>query len=176
MTYIIFLADHRWRPIRSSRVVLLKKCVILKAIAYHIKPHEKESLILANEKKHDLTLISNELNYQTIVFSAGKETVIVSENDRLDRGMLEELWLHGVKRIITRSSCTDHIDLQVATRMGFKIAHVPQSILSRKGISQAIIDNLDAWEQGHCVGEACACDKVRQLDSKKKVERKICRI
>lgn len=177
MTDIIFLADRRRRKSRPCLVVLLKKWVILKAIAYHIEPHEKESLILANEKKHDLTLISNDLNDQTVVFSAGKETVIVSVQDELDQAMLEELWLHGVKRIITRSTTTDHIDLKVATRMGFKIAHVPQAmLLTSNGISKAIIDHLDAWEQGHCLGEACACDKVRRLDSKKKVERSICRI
>lgn len=140
----------------------------MKAIAYHIQPHERESLILANGKKHDLTLISNGLNYQTVVFSAGKETVIVSSMDVLDQAMLEELWLHGVKRIITRSFQIDHIDLTTARRMGFHVANIPQQKLSMDEISNTVICNLDFWESGECVGEACCCNKVHQLDQKKK--------
>lgn len=148
----------------------------MKAIAYHIRPYEKESLILANGKKHDLTLISNELNDQTVVYTAGKETVIVSVYDRLDKHMLEELWLHGVKRIITRSAEIDHIDLTVATRMGFKIANVPEAGDSIDTISCSVIRNLDLWEEGKCVGESCCCNKVHELNPKKKVDLNTCRI
>ena len=39
----------------------------MKAIAYNIKPEEKEWLIVANYKKHDITIIANSLNEFTII-------------------------------------------------------------------------------------------------------------
>src|SRR5690606_17743666 len=97
----------------------------MKAIAYSIKPQEKECLALANGKKHDLTLISNELNERTVSYALGKEAVIVSSYDIVDRKMLWELKHAGVTKIITRSKATTHIDLKEATRMDFKVANVP---------------------------------------------------
>lgn len=141
----------------------------MKAIAYSIKPYEKESLILANGKKHDLTLISNELNDKTILYAIGKEAVIVSQLDLLDAPILQELWQKSVKYIIVRSKETSRIDLTVATRIGFKIANVPGSDQSVDAISRSIIRNLNAWENGKCVGSACCCEKVYDLASKKKV-------
>ena len=141
----------------------------MKAIAYSIKPYEKESLILANGKKHDLTLISNELNDKTILFAAGKEAVIVSDSDLLEIPLLQELWHKGVKFIIIRSRETARIDLTAATRIGFKIANVPGKDQSVDATSRSIIRNLNAWEKGKCVGSACCCDKVYDLASKKKV-------
>lgn len=162
MIEITFLADRHVDLSGFHGLVLLEITVIVKAIAYHIQAHEKESLVLANGKRHDLTLISNGLNYQTVVYTAGKETVIVTEYDRLDRAMLEELWLHGVKRIITRSRSTAHIDLEVAHRMGYHVANLPASAQSMDEISAAIIRSLDCWSQGQCVGEGCRCGKVNQ--------------
>src|SRR5690606_11207705 len=88
----------------------------MKAIAYNIKPEEKECLAIANGKRHDLTLISNELNARTVSYALGKEAVIISPYDILDREMLWELKHAGVTKIITRSKITTHIDLGEATR------------------------------------------------------------
>lgn len=139
----------------------------MKAIAYSIKPQEKASLALANDKKHDLTLISNELNANTVAYAKGKETVIVSVYDILDYEMLEQLKNVGVNKIITRSAITTHIDLKTATRMGFKIANVPHSDQSIENIAKQTIHNLNAWDQGKCVGNACCCQKICALDKKK---------
>ena len=141
----------------------------MKAIAYSIKPYEKESLILANGKKHDLTLISNELNEKTMLYAIGKEAVLVAHTDHLTTAILQELWQKGVKYIIIRSKETTCIDLTVATRIGFKIANVPGQDQSIDAISLSVIRNLNVWEKGKCVGSACCCDKVYDLASKKKV-------
>lgn len=143
----------------------------MKAIAFSIKPHEKESLILSNGKRHDLTLISNELNMRTVVYAAGKEAVIISSYDLLDEILLEELRRLGVTRIITRSKETTHIDLREATRKGFKIANVPYEDQSVENISKSIIRNLNSWGKGKCVGASCCCDKVHDLEIKKKIQR-----
>lgn len=143
----------------------------MKAIAFSVKPHEKESLVLTNGKKHDLTLISNELNVRTVVYAAGKEAVIISSYDILDVAMLEKLQHHGITRIITRSKETTHIDLIAATRMGFKIANVPYEDQTVGNIAKSVIRNLNAWGNGKCVGASCCCDKVRDLEPKKKINR-----
>ena len=139
----------------------------MKAIAYSIKPHEKECLALANGKKHDLTLISNELNECTVSYAMGKETIIVSSYDILDRKMLWELRNVGVHNIMTRSEATTHIDLKEATRMGFKVANVPGADQSTENVARQVIRNLNAWETGKCVGKACCCQKVCNIDKKK---------
>ncbi|WP_262246598.1 lactate dehydrogenase [Parapedobacter soli] len=139
----------------------------MKAIAYNIKPEEKECLAIANGKRHDLTLISNELNARTVSYALGKEAVIISPYDILDREMLWELKHAGVTKIITRSKITTHIDLGEATRMDFKIANVPDEDQSVPNLAKQTIRNLNAWGAGKCVGEACCCQKVCEMDKKK---------
>lgn len=139
----------------------------MKAIAYSIKPQEKERLALANGKKHDLTLISNELNERTVSYAVGKEAVIVSAYDIVDRKMLWELKQAGITKIITRSQATTHIDLKEATRMDFKVANVPDADQSIENIARQTIRNLNAWDAGKCVGKACCCQKVCKIDKKK---------
>lgn len=140
---------------------------MMKAIAYSIKTQEKESLTLTNDKKHSLTFISNDLNERTLVYATGKEVVIISPYDILDRKMLIELKRHGISFIITRSVETAHIDLSEATRLGFKIANVPSEHQTVDDVSRAVIRNLDAWGTGKCVGKACCCQKVSVIDKKK---------
>ncbi len=139
----------------------------MKAIAYSIKPQEKEHLALANGKKHDLTLISNELNHRTVSYAQGKEVVIVSAYDILDHEMLWELKNIGITKLVTRSKTTTHIDLKAATRLGFKIANAPEEEHSVESIAKQTIRNLNAWGEGKCVGKACCCQNVCAIDKKK---------
>ena len=132
----------------------------MKAIAYSIKSQEKELLAIANGKRHDLTLISNGLDKWTVSYAQGKEVVIVSSYDILDRAMLWELKNVGVKNIITRSKNTTHIDLKEAVRLGLKIANAPDEDQSAESIARQTIQNLNAWEAGRCVGGACCCKRV----------------
>lgn len=129
----------------------------MKAIAYSIKSHEKESLVLANGKKHDLTLISNELNLKTVSYAVGKQAVIISSYDILDEHVLRELRHIGITNIITRSVTTTHIDLNIAMQFGFKIANIANSKPELDCISKTIIDNLNNWEIGNCLHENCCC-------------------
>lgn len=97
----------------------------MKAIAYSIKTCEKEVLIKANKKKHDITLISNRLTIDTISYAKGKDAVLVFSSDDLSAPVLQELKESGVKYIVTRSTGTDHIDLVEAARLGIKVASIP---------------------------------------------------
>ena len=97
----------------------------MKAVAYSIKPFEKEYLAKANSKKHDITLISNALGPDTAIYAQGKDAVIVFTNDDVSAGVIEQLAGFGVKFIVTRSAGTDHIDQAAAAAKGIKIANVP---------------------------------------------------
>ncbi|PTQ98215.1 D-lactate dehydrogenase [Mucilaginibacter yixingensis] len=97
----------------------------MKVVAYSIKPFEKEYLIKANQKKHDITLISNRLTPETVGFAEGKDAVIVFTNDDVSAPVIQELNKLGVRFIATRSAGTDHIDKQAAALHGIKLASVP---------------------------------------------------
>ncbi len=131
----------------------------MKAIAYNIKPHEKECLVLANYKKHDITIIANSLSLETLSFALGKEVLIVFNEDVLDRNLVLGLKELGVKYIATSSQAVNHIDLSAAKEAGFKVSNVPFKdnefdVMARMN---QIVRNLDNWAAGKCVGKACCC-------------------
>jgi D-lactate dehydrogenase len=97
----------------------------MKVVAYSIKPFEKEYLAIANQKKHDITLISNALSLDTASYAAGKEAVIVVTNDDVSAKVIDKLALLGIKYIVTRSTGTDQIDKAAAARHGIKWSNVP---------------------------------------------------
>ncbi len=97
----------------------------MKAVAFGIKTCEKEPLVRANSKKHDITLISNRLTLDTVSYADGKEAVLVFSSDDLSAAVLQKLSELGVKYICTRSTGTDHIDLPEAARLGLMLANIP---------------------------------------------------
>ncbi|HMR18296.1 MAG TPA: lactate dehydrogenase [Sphingobacterium sp.] len=129
----------------------------MKVVAYNIKEFEKEQLALANAKVHDLTLISNELNFRTLHYSIGKEVVIISERDKVGCALLDALYDVGVKKIITRSVTVDHIDIEYASKIGVHVANIPSEHQSSKNIAARTIMNLNNWGNGDCLGDACQC-------------------
>ena len=131
----------------------------MKAIAYNIKPVEKEWLVLANYKKHDITIIANSLTIDTLSFSAGKEVLLIFNHDDLDAQMIDGLRSLGVRYIATSSVETGHLDLPAAGRAGMKVANVPllDENQDPKLRMEQVIKNLDQWAAGKCVGKACCC-------------------
>jgi D-lactate dehydrogenase len=97
----------------------------MKAVAYSIKPFEKEYLAKSNGKKHDITLISNRLGPDTVIYAQGKNAIIVFTNDDVSAPVIEQLAALGIKFIVTRSAGTDHIDQAAAAAFGIKVANVP---------------------------------------------------
>lgn len=131
----------------------------MKAIAYNINPKEKELLILANYKKHDITIIANSLTVDTLNFAAGKEALIVFNQDPLDAVIIAGLRSNGIKYIATSSFDYDHIDRNAANLAGLKIANVPFKDGGELENMRQVIANLDNWAAGKCVGKACCCQK-----------------
>ncbi|MBS7563319.1 2-hydroxyacid dehydrogenase [Mucilaginibacter sp. Bleaf8] len=97
----------------------------MKVVAYSIKSFEKEFLAKANQKKHDITLISNPLGPETAFYAEGKDAVVVFTNDNVSAPVVHQLADMGIKYIATRSAGTDHIDKQAAAERGIKLANVP---------------------------------------------------
>lgn len=97
----------------------------MKAVAYSIKPFEKEFLAKANQKKHDITLISNSLSPETAIYAEGKDAIIVFTNDDVSESVINQLASSGIKYIVTRSAGTDHIDKEAAAKHNIKLSNVP---------------------------------------------------
>lgn len=97
----------------------------MKVVAYSIKNFEKELLAKANQKKHDITLISNPLNLQTALYAKGKDAVLVFPTDDVSVAVIEQLAAMGIRHIATRSVETDHIDREAAAEHQIKLANVP---------------------------------------------------
>lgn len=129
----------------------------MKAIAYNIGPKEKEWLILANYKKHDITIISNSLTLDTLPFANGKEALIIFNEDPLDAPIIMGLKALGVKYLATSSFEYTHIDLLAAKEAGLKIANIPFKDGGDLANMHQVIKNLDNWADGNCVGDACCC-------------------
>lgn len=163
MTNIIYLLDAVHPEVASKNLFLFlvkyESKNLMKAVVYNIKENERELLALANAKEHDLTLISNPLSLGTIHYSIGKEAVVVSADDILDRAILDHLRKAGVQKIVTRSLTTDHIDLYHAQFLGMQIANTPFPDRTPKGIAEQTIRHLNLWGSGRCVGAACCCKK-----------------
>lgn len=104
----------------------------MKAVAYSIKPFEREFLAIANQKKHEITLISNSLGPDTVIYAKGKEAVIVFPSDDVSADVIDELAKIGIKYILTRSTGTDHIDKTAAEKQHIQVfniaAYSPQAI------------------------------------------------
>ena len=129
----------------------------MKAIAYNIKPNEKELLILANHKKHDITIIANSLNAETLPFAQGKEALILFNEDPLDAKLIAGLQAVGIKYIATSSFETKHIDVKATGKAGLKLANVPFKDGTELKSMEQVIKNLDNWAMGKCVGSSCCC-------------------
>lgn len=129
----------------------------MKVVAYNIQEFEKESLAKANAKVHDLTLISNPLDSSTIQYAEGKEVIIVSDRDILDKSILDLLASIGVKKIISRSVALHHVDTGYAGELQLHLANTPLEDDSLASIAQQTIANLNNWAKGECLGIACNC-------------------
>ena len=145
----------------------------MKAVAYSIQSFEKEPLAKANNKKHDITLISNALSAATAIYAQGKEAVIVVTNDDVSEKVIQLLAGFGIKYIATRSAATDHINKVAAASYGIKVANVPgypaqgqtnaatgRAFLTNEAlqlVADQTIKNLDLWQQGKCTGKARCC-------------------
>lgn len=139
----------------------------MRVVAYSIKSSEKEPLAIANRKKHEITLISNALTEETVVYAEGKEAVIVFIEDEVSAKVVNRLADLGIRYIATRSTSIEHIDREAAVNRNIRIANVPAELLqegTEEELSMALasetILNLDKWQNQRCLGSACVCSRA----------------
>ena len=124
----------------------------MKAVAYSIKPFEKEFLAKANQKKHEITLISNPLNIETAIYAEGKDAIIVFTNDDVSATVIDKLAELGVKYIVTRSVGTDHIDKEAAAKYAIKLSNVPSyspQAIAEHAVALAMVLNRKLIKADH---------------------------
>ena len=84
----------------------------MKAVAYSVQAFEKEYFAKANNKKHDITLIANPLDMDTIHYARGKGAVIMPKSYTAPDEVLQTLHSMGISYIITRNTITKTTGLQ----------------------------------------------------------------
>lgn len=87
---------------------------------------ERQYLIDANNRRHELNFIQPELDEKTAVLAKDSEAVIIFVNDRADAPVLEELHRLGVKYLALRMAGFNNVDLEKAHELGIKVANVPE--------------------------------------------------
>jgi len=76
--------------------------------------------------KHQLYLSDTRLTAETAALAQGSDAVCIFVNDDGTAPVLEKLKKAGVKYLALRSAGFNHVDLNAACRLGFKVARVPE--------------------------------------------------
>jgi len=97
----------------------------MKAAVYSTKNFEVPFLKKFNDSKHELEFVYEPLSENNIGRVSGKDAIISFPNDNMSASILDKLHEEGIQHIATRSAGTDHIDLEHAQSLGFKVASVP---------------------------------------------------
>lgn len=94
-------------------------------VIYSARKFEKDSLEKALGK-HKLRMLDTRLTPDTASLAQGSDAVIIFVNDNASAVVLRKLQEVGVKYIALRSAGFNHVDLNEATRLGLKVARVPE--------------------------------------------------
>jgi len=87
---------------------------------------ERQYLIDANNRRHELNFIQAELDEKTATLAKDSEAVIIFVNDRADAPVLEVLHRVGVRLLALRMAGFNNVDLEKAQELGIKVANVPE--------------------------------------------------
>lgn len=123
----------------------------MKVTAYSIAPSEKELLAKANQKKHEITLIANELSLETSGFAQGKDAVIVYK-DQITTAMLEDLSRLGIRFILIPAGALNTDIKQTAARLNIKLA---SALSGSPEAAACVVQSLDLYEANKCLGKSC---------------------
>lgn len=109
----------------------------MKLICYGVRKVEKEFFEKLNKYNYELTLVEELLNDKNIDLIKGHEGVMLRANCPANKENLEKMKSYGVKYLLTRTVGYNHIDLDIAKELGFKVARVPK--YSPNAISELVI-------------------------------------
>ena len=97
----------------------------MKAIVYSAKPFEIDLLEKANSRAFEFKYVKAQLCTGTAGYAAGYDAAIVFVSDQVTAQIISIFSKIGVKLIITRSTGTDHIDLDAAKKQNMEVRNVP---------------------------------------------------
>ncbi|EFF41629.1 NAD(P)-dependent oxidoreductase [Mycoplasmopsis alligatoris] len=98
----------------------------MKIVTFRVRQVEEAIFDKVNSKfGHELKYYPHGLDSSNVELVKGYECLIVRANDNLDASLLQTIWDYGVRYLLTRTVATNHIDLEAAHKIGFKMARVP---------------------------------------------------
>ncbi|MBT8194546.1 MAG: 2-hydroxyacid dehydrogenase [Acidimicrobiia bacterium] len=98
----------------------------MRVAVYSSHPYDETYLSRANEAAgHDLVFLESRLKSRTAKLADGFDAVCAFVNDDLSEPVLEALNGFGIRHIALRSAGFNHVDLEMAGRLGFTVARVP---------------------------------------------------
>lgn len=109
----------------------------MKLICFGVRKVEKDFFNKLNKFGYELTLVEELLNDNNIDLIKGHQAVMLRANCPANRTNLEKMKAFGVEYLLTRTVGYNHIDLDAAHELGFKMARVPR--YSPNAVSELVI-------------------------------------
>lgn len=94
-------------------------------VIYSTHKFEKEYILKANSSKHNLKLLDVALTNETAYLAKGAKAVSIFVNDDASAPVLEKLSEADIRFLVLRSAGYNHVNLEKAKQLGFRIARVP---------------------------------------------------
>lgn len=99
----------------------------MKVAFFSSRKYEIEFFEAANQQhQHELKFFETKLNRHTVSLAQGYQAICCFVNDQVDAAVIEHLATMDIKLIALRSAGFNHVDLDVAHRLGMSIMRVPQ--------------------------------------------------
>ncbi|MFW5761436.1 MAG: 2-hydroxyacid dehydrogenase [Cyclobacteriaceae bacterium] len=98
----------------------------MKVAVFSVKDFERPYLEKANDGQHKLKLFTETLNEETVEKLNSIDAIISFPTDDASEQVLQKLKEKNIRYFNTRSAGFDHIDLEVAEKLGIKVANVPK--------------------------------------------------
>ena len=97
----------------------------MKVLIYSTRKFEREYIERALDN-HQLRMLETRLTPDTASLAAGSDAVSIFVNDDASAPVLQKLKEAGVKYLALRSAGFNHVDLNEASRLGIRVARVPE--------------------------------------------------
>lgn len=98
----------------------------MKVAVFSIKAFEREVFVEANAQyKHDMVFFEAALNEKTAALTHGFDAVCCFVTDNLNAATLEQLHQNHIRLIALRSAGFNHVDVEVAKKLGITVVRVP---------------------------------------------------
>jgi D-lactate dehydrogenase len=97
----------------------------VKVAVYSAKKHDVEYLTAAVGPRHELVFLDSRLDVRTAGLADGCQSACLFVSDDGSAPVIERLAEVGIRSLALRSAGFNHVDLEVARRLGLRVARVP---------------------------------------------------